>query len=152
MQGGALFLLVFERLQTLYPGAYDRGDTSMYEGAEQITTLVQLSARTHPGAAVIDSFLGGGDPSPTQPSSLVGVRLDSSPVPQKSWIDGGSAYGGQNKIDLSILAGVEHFFAGRAVVGGVGATENPTPPSPPTHRGEPLAKIFSPPHTQCLCS
>ena len=63
-EGGPLFLPSLEHLQTLYPGAYARGPTSTSEGAE--TNLdVKLSAHTHPVAAVLDSLLGGGDPSPT---------------------------------------------------------------------------------------
>ena len=108
VEGEALFLPALERLQTHYPGAYAWGSTSMHEGAElQMETLnAKLSARTHPGAAGFNSFLGGGDPSPTRPSSLVGVTIDESPITRKSWLDRGSAYGCQTKIDPSTLAGV----------------------------------------------
>ena len=36
----------------------------------------KVSARTHPGAAVLDSSMGEGDPSPTRQSSLGGNWLD----------------------------------------------------------------------------
>ena len=42
------------------------------------------------------------------------------------------------------MAGAETLSV-REVVGGVGTIE--TPPPPLTHRGEPLAKFFSPPPT-----
>ena len=111
MEREALFLPALERLQTLYPGAYARGSTSTKEGADTVDELyAKLSARTHPGAAVKDSFLRGGDPSPTRPSSLGGASNDSSPITRKSWLDGGSAYGGQSKIDLLTLAGAEDIW------------------------------------------
>ena len=58
----ALFLPALERLQTLYPGAYAQGSISTHEGAElKLENLdVKVSARTHPGAAGSNSFLGGG--------------------------------------------------------------------------------------------
>ena len=79
MKGEALFLPALERLQTLYPGAYARVSTSTNEGADlELDTLdVKLSARTHPGADGINSFLRGGDPFPTRPSSLGGASMDS---------------------------------------------------------------------------
>ena len=129
MEGEPLFLPALERLQTLYPGAYARGSTSTHEGAEQKLIDVKLSARTHPGAALKDSFLRGGDPSPTRPSSLGGGSVDSSPITRKSWLDGGSAYGGQRKIDISTLAGAEDILDGGSSEDGVGVTENP-PPDP----------------------
>ena len=98
MEGEALFLPALERLQTLYPGVYSRGSTSTHEGAEPVKfdkLNVKVSARTHPGAAGFNAFLGGGDPSLTRPSSLVGAMMDESPVTRKSWLDGGSAYEGQ---------------------------------------------------------
>ena len=66
MKGEPLFIPALERLQTLYPGAYTRGATYTYEGAELDPTCLQLSARTHPGAAGLDSLLRGGYPSPTR--------------------------------------------------------------------------------------
>ena len=105
LEGGALFLLALERLQTLYPWAYARGAISMSEGAEFGDLNVKLSVRDHLEAAVLDSSPGGGDPSPTRPSSLVGAAIDLSPVTQKTWLDGGSAYGGQDTLDLSALVG-----------------------------------------------
>ena len=65
LEGGALFLLALERLQTLYPWAYARGAISMSEGAEFGDLNVKLSVRDHLEAAVLDSSPGGGDPSPT---------------------------------------------------------------------------------------
>ena len=143
MEGEALFLPSLERLQTLYPGAYARGSTSTNEGADpEMETLdVEVSVRTHPGAAGFNSFLRGGDPSPTRPSSLVGATSDTLPVTRKSWPDGGSAYGGQRNLDLYTLAGGEDAWDGGKGGDGVGVTENLPPP---THRGEPLAKFFSP--------
>ena len=124
-----MFLPEIYLLQTLYPRAYFQGTTSTSEGAE--TNLdVKLCARTHTGAARLDSFPEGGDPSPTRPSSLVGVMTDESPVTRKSWLDGESAYGGQRKLDLSTLARVEIFFAGGRVGGGIGVMENPPSPNP----------------------
>ena len=79
----------------------------MHEGAELESLDVKVSACTHLRAAGFNSFLGGVDPSPTQPSSLVGGTIDASLVNRKSWLDGGSAYGGQRKMDLSTLAGAE---------------------------------------------
>ena len=73
---------------------------------------VKLSARTHPGAAGKDSFLRGGEPSPTRPSSLGGASNDSSPITRKSWLDRGSAYGGQRPLDLLTLAGAEDILDG----------------------------------------
>ena len=86
---------------------------------------VKVSARTHPGAAGFNSFLRGGDPSPTRPSSLGGASIDSSPITRKSWLDGGSAYGGQSKIDLSTLAGAGEILDGGRGEDGVRVTENP---------------------------
>ena len=107
VEGGGLFLPAVERLQTLHPGAYARGTTSTSDGAKNLDLDVKLSARTHPGAAGLDSFPGGSDLSPTRPSSLVGAPIDLSPVTLKTWRDGGSAYGGQGKFDVSALAEAE---------------------------------------------
>ena len=96
VEGEPLFILALKRLQTLYPGAYSWGAKSTHGGAE--LQIVNLSDRTHPGAAGINSFLGGGDPSPTRPSFLVSASIDSSSITWKSWLDGGSAYGGQEKL------------------------------------------------------
>ena len=128
MEGEALFLPALERLQTLYPGAYPRGAKSTHEGAEQENLDVKLSARTHPGAAGFNSFLGGGDPSPTQLSLLVGATIDESPVTRKSWLDGGGAYGGQRKIYLSTLTGAAESLDREEGREGVEVTENPPPP------------------------
>ena len=87
---------------------------------------VKVSARTHLGAAGFNSFLRGGDPSPTRPSSLLGATIDTSPVTRKSWLDGGSAYIGQK----STLAGVEDVWDGVEGGEGLGLTENPSPPDP----------------------
>ena len=57
---------------------------------------VKVSARTNPGAAVLDSSLGGYGPSPTIPSPLV-----------ETWIYIGRAYGGQENSDISALEGAE---------------------------------------------
>ena len=88
VEGGTLFLPAIERLQTLYPGAYARSTTSTSEGAELMNIDenldVKVSVRNHPGAAVLDSSLGGGDFSPTRLSSLV-----------ETWLEGESAYRGQ---------------------------------------------------------
>ena len=130
MEGEALFIPVLDLLQTLYPGAYTRCATSTQEGAELQNLDVKLSARTHPGAAGINSFLGRGDPSPTRPSSLVGATIDSLPVTLKSWLDRGSAYGGQDKKYLSTLAGAGRTSEQVEVREGVGVTENPLPPDP----------------------
>ena len=128
LEGGALFLPALERLQTLYPGAYARGSTSTNEGADTVEELeIKLSARTHPGAAVKDSFLRGGDPSPTRPSLLGGASNDSSPITQKSWTDGGSAYGGQTNLYLLTLAGAVDILDGGRGEDGVRVTENPPP-------------------------
>ena len=62
-------------------------------------------ARTHLGAVVVDSSLGGGDPSPTRPSSL-----------GDNWMDGESAYGDQEHSDFSILAGAK-TLAGAETLG-----------------------------------
>ena len=105
---------------------------------------VKVSARTHPGAAGFNSFLRGGDPSPTRPSSLVGAPSDTSTVTRKAWPDRGSAYGGQKNIDTSTLAGAENVWDRVKGGDGVGVTENPPPT---THRGEPLAKFCSSPPT-----
>ena len=64
VEGEPLFILERERLQALYLGAYTQGTTSTSEGAENLYLNVKLSARTHPGAAGLDSPLGGDDPSP----------------------------------------------------------------------------------------
>ena len=63
VEGEALFLPALERLQALYPGAYTRSATSTLGGAEFLKII--LSEHTHLGAASFNSFLGGGDPSPT---------------------------------------------------------------------------------------
>ena len=126
VEGEPLFLPALERLQTLYPGAYARGATSTHGGAE--FSIINLSKRTHPGAHGFNSFLGGGDPSPIQPSSLGGESIDSPSITQKSWLEGGSTYGGQAKIDLLTLAGAEDVFAVGEGRDGVGVTENPPPP------------------------
>ena len=129
MEGGALFLPALERLQTLYPGAYARGSTSTYEGAYKLSLDIKVSARTQL-IRRFQCYLGGVDPSPTRPSSL-----GSLPITGKSWLDGGSAYGGQSKIDVSTLAGPEDVLVGKTERKGAGLTENPPPPPPPTHRG-----------------
>ena len=84
-----MFLPALERLQTPHPGAFTRGATSTDEGAETDTLNIKLSARSRPGAAGINSFLGGGDPSSTGPSSLVGASMDSLTITQKYWLVGG---------------------------------------------------------------
>ena len=99
VEGGPLFLPALERLQTLYPGAYNWGATSTHEVAELEHLNVKLSMRTHLGTAGLSAFLGGGDPSPIQPSSLVGAAIDESPDTRKSWLDVGSAYGGQRNLN-----------------------------------------------------
>ena len=58
MEGKSLFLPEIERLQTLYPRAYARGNTSTSEGADNWNLNVKLSVRTHPGATGLESFLG----------------------------------------------------------------------------------------------
>ena len=133
MEREALFLSALERLQTLYPGDYAWGATSTHEGAEQQQNLdVKLRACTHPGAAGINSFLGGGDPPPpTQPSSLVGAATDSLPVTQKLWLGGGSSNGGQENFRLSTFAGAEDVLDGGKGGEGVGVTEHPPPPPNP---------------------
>ena len=127
MEGGDLFLPSRERLKTLYPKDYARGTTSTSEGAENWDIHVKLSARTHPGAAGSDSSLGGGNPSLARPTSLVGAPIDLLTVTWKTWLDRGSAYGGQKNSDLSTLVEVENFIEVGEVVGGVGSTENPPP-------------------------
>ena len=103
-----LFFLALERLQTLYPGAYAHINTSTSEGAENLDLDVKLSARTHPGAAGSDSFLGGGNPlPPTQLPLLVDAPIDLFPVTQNTWLDGGSAYRGQDTLAISALTGAE---------------------------------------------
>ena len=109
------------------------------------TLDVKLSARTHLGDAGLNSFLRGGDPSPTRPSSLVGASIDSSPITQKSSPDRGSAYGGQRKFDISTLAGAEDILDGGRGEDSVGVTENPPPPRP--IGGNPWKKISHPPPT-----
>ena len=71
--------------------------------------------------------MGGGDPSPTQSSSLVDATIDESPVTWKSWMDGGSAYGGQSTIELSTLAVAEDVLVRVTHTEGVGVMENPPP-------------------------
>ena len=134
-RGGALFIRALERLQTLYSGAYARGTISTLEGAELVDLDVKLSTRTHPGAAVLYSSMEGGDPSPTKSPSLVGVPMDLLPVTQKNWLDRGRAYGGQETLDISALAGadteMEAVGGVREAFRGIGATENPSPPPDP---------------------
>ena len=132
MEGDPLFLPALKRLKTLYPKAYTRGTTSTSDGADypnEVNMDVKLSARIHPGDAGLDSFLGGGDPSPTLPLSLVGAPIDILPVTRKTWMDRGSTYRRQGKCDLSSLAGAETPMDG-VVVGSVGATETPPPSYP----------------------
>ena len=79
VEGEPLILPALKLLQTLYPGAYAWVTTSTSEGAElsDIDNInVKLSARTHPGAAGVNPSPGGGDPYPTQPSSIVKTCLD----------------------------------------------------------------------------
>ena len=84
----------------------------MHEGAELENLDVKVSACTHPGAAGFNSFLGGGNPSPTRTSSLVGATIDESPITRKYWLDGGSAYGGKEKINPSTFAGAAGILDG----------------------------------------
>ena len=100
VEGEPRFLPALERLQTLYPGAYARGAISTSEGAENWFLNVKLSPLTHPVAAGLESSLGGGDPPPTRPPSLVGAPIHLSPVSRKTWPDGESAYGDQKKIQI----------------------------------------------------
>ena len=93
-------------------------------------TYIQTDS-THPRAAGLNQSPGGGDPSPTCPLSLV-----------KTWLDGTSAYGGQEILDISALAVTETLAGAETlgfrdvvegageVVGGFGALENPSPPDP----------------------
>ena len=81
--------------------------------------------RTHPGAAILGSSLGGGDPSSTRPSLL-----------ENTWLEGASAYGGQENLDISELEGAE-TLAGAEILGigevvvGISAMYNPPPPPKP---------------------
>ena len=143
MQGEPLFIPELERLQTLYPRAYAQGTTSTSEGAENWDMNVKLITCTHLGAAGLDSSLGVGDPTPTQPASLMGAPIYLLPVIRKSWLDGGSAYGDQEHTYLfalvsgGTLLGAETLGFGdvvrgvREVVRGAGAMENPLPPPDP---------------------
>ena len=63
------------------------------------------SARTHPGAAVVDSSLGGGYTSPTRPSLL-----------GETWRDRESSHRGQEHSDFSAWAGAE-TLAEAAILG-----------------------------------
>ena len=66
VEGEPLFLPALERLQNLYPRAYNRGTTATTTlGLEG--EVIPLSACTHTGVSGIDLFLGGGDPYPTRP-------------------------------------------------------------------------------------
>ena len=94
------------------------------------------------GDAGLESFTGGGEPTPNQTSLLVGALLDLSTVTQNNWLDVGSAYVGQGNFYLSELAAAE---IDRGEVGGVGAKDTPLPLPPPRPKGGNLWRNFANP-------
>ena len=94
-EGGSLFSPALECLRALYPGAYSQGATSTAnlhspEAMKRPHEGRESGARTHPGAAGLDLFLGVGDPSPIRAPNTRGAHLYLFPITHQPFSFGNS--------------------------------------------------------------
>ena len=94
-EGGSLFSPALECLRALYPGAYSQGATSTAnlhspEAMKRPHEGRESGARTHPGAAGLDLFLGVGDPSPIRATNTRGAHLYLFPITHQPFSFGNS--------------------------------------------------------------